>query len=453
MIQMNLSLAAKSLDAGYQGQDVTFTGCSTDTRSLKNGELFIAIKGEHFDGHDFLREAREHGAVAAMIDSDIQQDELPLLKVANTRQGMGKLAQHWRGQFDIPLVAITGSNGKTTVKEMLVAILGIKANVLSTRGNLNNDIGVPLTLFGLGNEHAYAIIEMGANHPGEIRWLSHIARPTVAVITQCAPAHLEGFGNVEGVARAKSEIYEGLDKQGIAVINADDDYADFWRGKINDLQQLSFGIEHNADVSAKIISGASADDKNRFLLNTPDGSVEILLPLLGQHNIMNALAAATCAIGLGISLTTIKQGLEKMKPVKGRLEIKTGINNSRIIDDTYNANPASLAAAINVLNRFNGKHWLVLGDMGELGPESETIHAMAGEDAKGRGVDRLFATGKLSQLAVKSFGKNAIHFETKEDLSARLKSEITSDVTLLVKGSRAMQMEKVVNSLEIQNQC
>lgn len=453
MINMNLSRAAQNIDAKYQGQDVAFSGCSIDSRTINSGELFIAIRGEHFDGHAFLNKARQHGAVAAMIDTEVEHDFLPVLKVSNTRQGMGKLAQYWRDQFDIPLVAITGSNGKTTVKEMLVAILGLKANILSTKGNLNNDIGVPLTLFGLGNEHTYAIIEMGANHPGEIRWLSQIARPTVAVITQCAPAHLEGFGSVEGVAQAKSEIYEGLDKKGIAVINADDDYADLWRSKIKGLQQLSFGIVNPADVSAKIIPEANSHKKNRFILNTPEGSSEVQLSLLGQHNVMNALAAATCAIGLGISLDTIKQGLEKMQPVKGRLEIKTGINNSRIIDDTYNANPASLMAAINVLNTFNGKHWLVLGDMGELGTEEEELHAVAGEQAKKHGVERLFATGKLSQLTVKSFGKNAEHFETTEDLSARLKSEITSDVILLVKGSRSMHMEKVVNGLEMKNPC
>lgn len=453
MIHMNIAQAAQNLDAKFQGQDVTFSGCSTDSRSISPGELFIAIKGEHFDGHDFLRVAKQHGAVAAMVDTEVQDDYLPLLKVSNTRQGMGKLAQYWRSQFKIPLVAITGSNGKTTVKEMLVAILGLKANILSTKGNLNNDIGVPLTLFGLGKEHAYAIIEMGANHPGEISWLSQMARPTVAVITQCAPAHLEGFGTVEGVARAKAEIYEGLDQKGIAVINADDNYANFWRSKIKGLQQLSFGIEQPADICAKIISDSRSCGENRFILNTPSGTTEVHLPLLGQHNIINALAAAACAFGLGIGVDTIKQGLEKMQPVKGRLEIKKGMNNSRIIDDTYNANPASLMAAIKVLKTFNGHHWLVLGDMGELGSAGEAMHAKAGEQARENGVERLFATGKLSQLAVNSFGKNAEHFDTAEELAERLKTEIAADVTLLVKGSRSMQMESVVNSLEVKHPC
>ena len=453
MINMNLALAAQNINALFEGEDVVFHGCSTDSRNISPGELFIAIKGERFDGHDFLQNARERGAVAAMVRLSETHINLPAIKVSNTREGMGKLAGYWRSRFNIPLIAITGSNGKTTVKEMLVSILGIKAKILATRGNLNNDIGVPLTLFGLGEEHTCAVIEMGANHPGEIRWLSHLARPTVAVITQCAPAHLEGFGSVEGVARAKAEIYEGLDKQGTAVINADDDYADFWKDKIKGLALITFGINKPADVTALPLSGTDSYTNNNFELKTPDGSIEIHLPLLGQHNVMNALAAAACATGIGVSLPAIKQGLEKVKPVKGRLELKTGINNSRIIDDTYNANPVSLSAAIKVLNTFSGKRWLVLGDMGELGTESESLHTLAGEKARENGVEKLFATGELSRLAVKSFGRNAEYFETTDELSEQLLSEIAPDVTVLVKGSRSMQMERVVGRLEEKKLC
>lgn len=452
MISMSLSTAARTLGTVYQGQDLVFHGCSTDSRSIKSGELFIAIRGERFNGHDFLEQARQQGAIAALVDTLVPVN-LPVIKVSDTRRALGELAKCWRDNFSIPLVAITGSNGKTTVKEMLVAILSLKSGVLATKGNLNNDIGVPLTLFGIGNEHAYAIIEMGANHSGEIKWLSYITSPTVAVITQCAPAHLEGFGSVDGVANAKAEIYEGLEKEGTAIINADDNYADLWRSKVKGIHQLSFGIQHPADVSAQFHNKTGSDKAGNFILKTPADSIEVTLPLLGIHNIMNALAAAACATALNIELEIIKKGLEKVKPVKGRLEIKTGIKGSRIIDDTYNANPASLLAAIKVLKTFNGKHWLVLGDMGELGDEGEKLHTSAGEQARANNVDRLLTTGTLSQFASKSYGKNSEHFSSIDDLVSYLQSKISSDVTVLIKGSRSMQMERVVNKMEQKSQC
>ena len=447
MISMKLSEAAESLHSVYLGQDVEFSGCSTDSRKVNKGELFIALKGEHFDGHNFLKDAKQCGACAVMVEKADEQ-YLPMIVVENTRQAMGKLAEYWRTGFDVPLVAITGSNGKTTVKEMLVSILRLKAPVLATQGNLNNDIGVPLTLFGLGNEHQYAVVEMGANHPGEIAWLSRIARPNVALITQCAPAHLEGFGSIEGVANAKAEIYEGMDQDGIAIINADDAYAELWRKKIKGFSQLSFGLEQPADVSAKSISQSAYRGKSDFILMTPSGSTNISLPMLGKHNVINALAAATCAIGLNIDLTLMKCGLENMTVVKGRLETKSGLNNSCIIDDTYNANPASLAAALSVVSSFKGRHWLVLGDMGELGPDSVAMHARAGIAARETGIERLYATGPLCRVAVESFGNDAQHFADIKQLIEKLRTEITSDVTVLIKGSRAMQMERVVKILE-----
>lgn len=452
MITMNLSMAAKSLGATFQGEDVEFRGCSTDSRTLARNELFIAIKGAHFDGHDFLDSALERGAAAAMVEKD-NQPRLPLLIVADTKCAMGKLARLWRSEFDIPLIAITGSNGKTTVKEMLVSILRRIAPVLATHGNLNNDIGVPLTLFGLGNEHAYAVIEMGANHPGEIAWLSNMAKPTIALITQCAPAHLEGFGNVDGVAHAKAEIYDGLDDHGCAVINADDDYAEFWQSKIGNIKQLRFGISKPADVYAQSIQQSAVTGQSSFILKTPVGMTKILLPLPGMHNVMNALAAATCAVALDLDLEIIKQGLEEIRPVKGRLEIKAGLNNSRIIDDTYNANPASLNAALDVLNHFNGQHWLVLGDMGELGIDEEEMHRQAGIAARRSGVSKLFATGSLSRHAAEKFGSGGEYFASVSDLIERLRTAINHDVTVLVKGSRAMRMEQVVFKLMSNNQC
>ncbi len=451
MISMPLAQAARVTGAVFSGDGIKFHGCSTDSRNIHPGELFIAIRGERFDGHDFTETAQARGAVAALVQKQVSV-ELPQLVVNDTRVAMGKLAQHWRSEFRIPLVAVTGSNGKTTVKEMLTSILQIKAPVLATRGNLNNDIGVPLTLFGLGNEHAYAVIEMGANHHGEIAWLTRIARPTVAVITQCAPAHLEGFGSVEGVARAKSEIYEGLDENGIAVINADDDYAQLWREKIGNQRHISFGLRAVADVTANRIMPASSG-QNSFTLKTPAGSIQVELHLLGNHNVMNALAAASCAIALGIELHVIKEGLERMKPVKGRLETKTGLKGSRIIDDTYNANPVSLSAAIKALSVFPGRHWLVLGDMGELGSESEALHANAGRIAAECGIEKLYAFGSLSRIAVQSFGNGAQHFSSREELINHVSRELQDGITLLVKGSRSMQMELVVQALEMKQPC
>ncbi len=450
MITMKLSSAAKSLNATCLGEDVVFRGCSTDSRNLDSGELFIAIKGERFDGHDFLDSAKQRGAVAAMVTKTNQQD-LPTLVVEDTRKAMGNLAATWRSGFDVPLIAVTGSNGKTTVKEMLVSILGLKAPVLATRGNLNNDIGVPLTLFGLGNEHRYAVVEMGANHPGEISWLSHIARPTVAIITQCAPAHLEGFGSVEGVARAKAEIFDGLEPEGIAIINADDDFAELWRNKVTGLRQISFGLKNQSDITARSISLSVDTGTNNFRLCTPAGNIDISLPLLGQHNIMNAMAATACALALEIELALVKQGLERMKPVKGRLEMKKGLHGSRIIDDTYNANPVSLTAAIKTIASSSGKRWLALGDMGELGTQSESLHEGAGSIARENGIEKVFAIGPLSENTVRYFGQGAEHFSSVEKMIEVIKKEITADVTLLVKGSRSMQMERVVSALEANN--
>lgn len=447
MIEMTFTAAARAMQASLRGSDGIFRGCSTDSRTITAGQLFIAIKGEHFDGHEFIAAARDKGAAAALVSGAVSTD-IPTLAVADVRRAMGKLAGVWRKSFSIPVVAVTGSNGKTTVKEMLGSILRIKAPVLTTRGNLNNDIGVPLTLFNLGKEHAYAVIEMGANHPGEIGWLSHITRPTVAVITQCAPAHLEGFGSIEGVAAAKAEIFEGLEKDGIAIINADDNYAGMWRDKTAAYRQISFGMKEAADVSAKSLD-ASGSIHNRFILNTPDASMEINLPLPGRHNIMNALAATACATGLGIEPGVIRQGLENMQAVRGRLQVIPGQNHSVLIDDTYNANPGSLHAALDVLSGYPGRHWLVLGDMGELGTGSPDLHAAVGKQARRFGVEKLFALGPLSRNAVDQFGDGGRHFESMDMLLDCLHDELEQDVYVLVKGSRAMQMERVVQQLGV----
>lgn len=442
---MQISRAAEILQAPYHGDDVYFSGCSTDTRTIREKELFIALHGENFDGHKYVDKARVFGASAVLVEEKINHP-IPSIVVENTRHAMGELARNWRADFSIPLIAITGSNGKTTVKEMVTAILSCKSTVLATQGNLNNDIGVPLTLFGLGDEHQYAVIEMGANHPGEIERLSRIAQPTVAIITQCAPAHLEGFGSIEGVAHAKSEIFNGLLDDGVAIINGDDDFSELWLDNSKHVNQLTFGLGGHNEITAESVQISAG--KSSFQLITPVGNIEVKLNLSGRHNIANALAASACAISLGIALSNIKQGLESLSAVKGRLQIKQGLNQSRIIDDTYNANPTSLNAGLEVLNEFFGRHWLVIGDMGELGSDAEELHIQAGIISKASGIERLYALGDLTKLSVQSFGEGAYHLNSHEELSSLLEKEINSEVTILIKGSRAMGMERLVNILE-----
>ena len=446
MINMTLSTAAHALQARVIGEDVFFSGCSTDSRNIKAGEMFIALRGQRFDGHDYIDQARQSGAIAAMVDTD-PGHPIPLLLVEDTRLGMGKLAGLWRGNFDLPIVAVTGSNGKTTVKEMVANILSRLAPVLATRGNLNNDIGVPLTLFDIDAEHRFAVIEMGANHPGEIAYLSRLVRPDVAVITQCAPAHLEGFGSVAGVARAKAEIYEGLPANGTAVINADDEYAAFWTTKTAGIRQLSFGFTETADVTATEIGIDAQTGSSRFRLNSGNSGIDVSLSMPGRHNVQNALAAAACCQALGITLDMIKAGLEQTVPVKGRLQIKKTAAGSVVFDDTYNANPASLEAAMRLVAERRGRLWLVLGDMGELGAGTATLHMNAGEQARELGFERLYALGQQSRQAVTGFGNGARHFADADSLIKVLRDELAEDVTLLVKGSRAMAMEKIVAAL------
>jgi UDP-N-acetylmuramoyl-tripeptide--D-alanyl-D-alanine ligase len=447
MISMLLSAAATAIEARLHGSDVVFSGCSTDSRSLAPGALFIALRGERYDGHDFVAAARERGASAALVEEETDTGPLPLLIAPDTRAAMGRLAGHWRSGFDLPLIALTGSNGKTTVKEMISAILSQQAPVLATRGNLNNDIGVPLTLFGLGAEHRYAVMEMGANHPGEIDYLSRLARPTVALITQCAPAHLEGFGSIDGVARAKAEIFNGLLENGTAVINADDDYAGFWSDTASAYRRISFGLGGDADISATNLRFDADSGRQSFVLLTPDGDTEVSLALPGRHNVMNALAAAACCCAVGIPPAAIRDGLEHMAAIAGRLQMKRARSGMRVFDDTYNANPASLKAGLEVVAGYPGRHGLVLGDMGELGGEAAALHRQAGELARAGAVQKLYAIGELSRHAVQAFGDSARHFTDAGELVRAVKADLDPSWTVLVKGSRAMGMEKIVQRL------
>jgi UDP-N-acetylmuramoyl-tripeptide--D-alanyl-D-alanine ligase len=448
---MALSEAALATKGSLTGRDVTFIAVTSDSRKVAAGDLFIALKGERFDGHDYVAQCFEQGALAAMVcQSSVvssQPSVNPLLVVQDTRLGLGDLAAHWREKFDIPLAAITGSNGKTTVKEMLASILRAACGadgVLATEGNLNNDIGLPLTLLKLRENHRYAVIEMGMNHPGEIAYLTCIARPTVALVNNASAAHLQGLGSVEAVARAKGEIFEGLSTDGVAVINADDAAAPVWRQLAAPRRVLTFGLEQPADVSACY---ALEPDGSELHLKTAQGDIEVRLAVPGLHNVRNALAAAAAALAMGVAPATIAAGLAAFSGVKGRLQRKAGCCGAVVVDDTYNANPASMRAAIGVLATMPGKKIFVMGDMGELGADAAELHRKIGAEAKAAGIDAVYALGELSRNAVATFGSGASHFDTAEALGVTLRNELTAGTAVLVKGSRFMRMERIVDML------
>jgi UDP-N-acetylmuramoyl-tripeptide--D-alanyl-D-alanine ligase len=448
MIKMSLAHAAHLLGASEKLADGEFTGISIDTRTLKPGNLFIAIPGANVDGHNYIEDARQRGAAAALISRPVETN-LPILLVDDVVDAMGKLGAYWRNQFDIPTIAVTGSNGKTTLKNMISTIMtaacsGNEGHVLSTIGTLNNHLGLPLTLARLDAGHRYAVIEMGMNHFGEIEYLTKLTRPTIAVITNAAAAHLEGVGDLAGVARAKAEIFRGLQPNGTAILNSDDPYFDYWRGQVGAHQIISFGFSNNADVSAAVKEG---EHVQHIALQTPKGNVNIILPLLGKHNALNALAATAAALAAHVDLDAIKRGLENMMPAPGRLQLHTLLNGVKIIDDTYNANPFSLQAAVETLATFKGKRILVLGDMKELGDDAKQLHYSAGETVRQAGIDFLFTYGELSADTAKGFGEGAYHFTEQEKLVSALKPFLQNNTTILIKGSRSMKMEKVVQQL------
>lgn len=437
----NLLTIADAVQGKLVGDDITVAGVTTDTRSANSGELFLALQGPNFDGHDYVEQAEKRGVAAVLVAHEVSTS-LPQVIVSDTRIALGKLAQAWRLQFSIPVIAITGSNGKTTVKEITTSILSQQHNVMATKGNLNNDIGVPLTLLRLGNEHSAAVIEMGANHPNEIEYLTHLAKPTVAVITNAGSAHLEGFGDLDGVAKAKGEIYSSLDEKGAAIINKDDKYSDYWQSLCNPDNISTFGLDPGADYSA-------VKKDNQIVISMPNGSVSANFVLPGEHNLSNALAATAACSAAGVDIDDVKNGLEAMQAVAGRLQPRSGKAGSRIIDDTYNANPGSLKVALQVLKEYPGEHLLALGDMGELGEASEKLHLDAGQQARESGVNKLYAIGKFGKFSAQSFGKNGYVFEDQPSMISEIENHLADDVTLLVKGSRVMQMENIVNALAI----
>ncbi len=437
--------AANALDGECSGDDAAFTAVSTDTRQLSPGALFVALTGPNFDGHDFVAVARERGACAALVSRPVD-DPLPQMRVADTRLALGRLAATWRTRFRRPLIALTGSNGKTTLKEMIAAILRVRGPALATEGNLNNDIGVPLTLLRLNGEQAYAVIEMGANHPGEIAYLTDLARPDVAIINNAGPCHLEGFGDVAGVARSKGEIFQGLGPNGVAIINRDDPYADDWIALNPGRRIVDFGLDAPAAVSGQVLEATT----NHFRLMTEDGQIEICLPVPGRHNIRNALAAAAAALTVGATLDEVCQGLESLRGVGGRMQRLPGRHGGAVIHDAYNANPASLAAALQAVGTEPGRKWLVLGDMRELGPAADELHARSGQEARRAGFERLYALGEHSRAAIQAFGDDGEHFATVEALAAALDSALQNSSEpplVLVKGSRGMRMERIVAAL------
>jgi UDP-N-acetylmuramoyl-tripeptide--D-alanyl-D-alanine ligase len=444
-----LSAAARAVAAELRGDDANVLRVSTDSRAVRAGDLFVALRGERFDGNRFVAQAFEAGAAAAMVsDPELAAGTGPLIVVEDTRLALGRLAAWWRSRFDLPLIAITGSNGKTTVKEMLAAVLRRNAGedaVLATAGNLNNDIGVPLTLLSLRERHRYAVVEMGMNHIGEIAYLSRLARPTVALINNAGTAHIGEVGSVEAVARAKGEIFEGLAADGAAVINGEDAFADYWRGLVRGRRIADFGLDRRATMTARyeLENGGSL-----VTVHTPEETFVVRLCQPGVHNVRNALAAATAAWVIGVPSADIAAGLATYKGVKGRLQRMPLRGGASLLDDSYNANPESMKAALTVLGAACGKKIFVMGDMGELGDAVAEMHAEIGVFARRAGVDRLLALGESSAAAVRAFGEHAAHFETQEELIEALETELEPNCTVLVKGSRFMRMERVSAALQ-----
>jgi UDP-N-acetylmuramoyl-tripeptide--D-alanyl-D-alanine ligase len=443
----SLSAFARSCGGELLGADRAYTGVSTDTRTLKPGELFVALRGPRFNANDFITAAESAGAAGAVVDTKVDRPLAQVL-VRDTQEALTASSAAWRAQFSLPVVGVAGSNGKTTVKEMTGVILARAGATLATRGSLNNHIGVPLTLHRLDATHRFAVIEIGTNHPGEVAALCKIALPTVGLITNAGAEHLEGFGSIEGAAIAEGEMIAGLDASFTAVINADDDFAPLWRGMTR-ARIVTFGINNAADFSATDIHTAidAGGFVTRFKMRTPQGDTPIELHLAGHHNVANALCAAAAACAAGASLEDARVGLATMRPVPGRLQFKTAQSGAWIVDDSYNANPSSMKAGIEVLANVDARRWLVMGDMGELGDHGVESHGEIGRFARNHRIDRLFATGKLSALAVEAFGSGGEWFSDTDSMARAVGAELTREVCVLVKGSRSNRLERVVEAL------
>jgi UDP-N-acetylmuramoyl-tripeptide--D-alanyl-D-alanine ligase len=443
---LKLSELTRALNGRLIASDASFDGVSIDSRAIKPGQLFIALAGPRFDGHDYLNDVAAKGAVGALVEREVADSALPQLLVKDTRQALGQLGAMNRAAFIRPVAAITGSSGKTTVKEMLASILRTRGPVLATRGNLNNDLGVPLTLLELAPEHTAAVIELGASRLGEIAYTVAMTKPHVAVLNNAGTAHVGEFGGPEKIVEAKGEIIEGLDASGIAVLNLDDRAFSIWKARAGARRVLSFSqLDATADFHASFIV-SDARGCPAFELHTPQGIARIQLNLLGGHNVTNAVAAAAAAHALGVSLSHIASGLNAVQPVKGRAVAQLATNGMRVIDDTYNANPTSMCAAVDILAGFSGRTVLVLGDIGELGDWAEQGHRDVGEYARGK-VSALYAVGPMMTHAVNAFGEQAFHFSTQAELIKALDAEQDTNTTILIKGSRSAAMENIVAAL------
>ncbi len=437
-----LSQVAKQCEIDSVETDISFRRVSTDSRAIARGDLFVAIRGERFDGHNFIAAVGEQGACAAIVEQIDDSCELVQLEVKDSIQALGQIAVLNRLAFSKPVVGITGSTGKTTVKEMVAAILSVNGSVLATRGNLNNHIGVPLMLLDIEPRHDYAVIEMGASAVGEIAYLASLAKPDVSVINNISEAHVEGFGSLENIVIAKSEIYEGLADNGIAIVNLDDVHAPRWLAMNKQRRVLTFSRETTADITAQNLQRDIAGYYT-FDLVIGEQCQVIQLPLLGEHNVSNALAAAACCHALDVAMADIQQGLESVAVVAGRMQRKPGAGGSLVIDDTYNANPASVRAAIDVLAACSGKRVLVLGDMAELGEDEVQLHREVGEYVSRSNIDVLLTVGQLSRHM------GGRHSENADELLQQCLQLAAADVTFLVKGSRSSRMEVIVDGISV----
>lgn len=442
---MDTREAAAAAQGVARGAVAAFSSVSTDSRAVAAGGLFVALRGDRFDGHDYVRQAHAQGAVAALVSRPVEGcEDMPQIVVEDTRAGLGRLAAAWRSRFRLPVAAITGSNGKTTVKEMTAAILAAHAGdasaVLATEGNLNNDIGLPVMLLRLRSSHRYAVLEMGMNHEGEIAYLSRLAVPGVALVNNAQRAHIGLLGGLEAIARAKGEIYGGLSADGVALVNVDDAHAHYWRGLATGRRVVTFGMSPAADVRGEVAAG-------ELRVATPADAFAVRLRVPGEHNARNAVAACAVACALGVPWQAMQAGLAGFTGAKGRLERKAGLAGSVVIDDTYNANPDSTRAAIAVLAATPGRRVLVLGDMGELGDAAAALHAEMGTVARAAGIDRLVALGEWSAHAVQAYGEGGVCAASPEAAAQAAGEGANAATAILVKGSRFMRMERVVAML------
>lgn len=442
---LTLSEIATAVGGRVVGSNGSIHAVITDSRAITPGCLFVALHGQRFDGHRFVGEVARQGAAAVLVDREPEAEWPPSVVVSDTRVALGRLAAYWRRQSRAKVIAVTGSNGKTSVKEMTAHILSRVAPSIATEGNLNNDIGMPLTLLRLAASHEYAVVEMGMNRPGEIASLAAIAAPDVACVTNAGLAHLAGLGSVQAIAEEKGQVFAALSARGIAVVNADDCFADYWRG-LAPGRVVTYGLQAAADVSATyVLRGAGSE----LMLKIPSAPapLPVTLGVLGRHSVMNALAATAIAFALDVPGQTIVDGLSAARPVHGRLETGPGYAGSSLIDDTYNANPDSARAALDVLAHLPGERWFVLGDMNELGPDAARLHSAFGEAAAQTGIDHLLTFGDLAYHASRSFGARARHYRDIDELIAELKPALHRGAVVLVKGSRSTRMERVIAGL------